>query len=121
MSWSRSAAIVLLVCIAVTSGLALRSSITVAPDTKVYVSRAADDGLAELATTELSFAPPEAFAGCSSFDVKDVCCPAGCAAKKGPTWAKADEIFRGCMRGLGCGETDVKNASVFMKCDCEKK
>jgi hypothetical protein len=71
--------------------------------------------------TELVLGVDEALAGCASWDIKDNCCPAGCAAKNGTNWSKADSILQGCMRGLGCSESDVKGATVFMKCDCKKK
>ncbi len=86
---------------------------------EVRVVRAADDGLDGLAVAKVSFGPGVALAGCTSFDVKDACCAAGCAAKKGSNWSKADDILRGCMRGLGCSESDAKSATVFMKCDCK--
>jgi hypothetical protein len=60
-------------------------------------------------------------AGCASWDIKASCCPAGCAAKNGSNWSKADEILRGCMRGMGCAENDAKGATVFLKCDYPKK
>jgi hypothetical protein len=84
-----------------------------------HVLRAPGDNLDDVTTQRIAFSPREALAGCTSWDVKDNCCPAGCAAKKGTNWSKADDIFRGCMRGLGCGESDVKGATVFMKCDCK--
>jgi hypothetical protein len=65
--------------------------------------------------------PPMASAGCTPWDVKDTCCLAGCAAKRGSNWPKADEILRSCMRGLGCSESEVKDATVFMNCDCPEK
>ena len=69
----------------------------------------------------VTFGPPIASAACTRWDVKDTCCLAGCAAKRGSNWSKADEILRGCMRGLGCGESEVKDATVFMNCDCPEK
>lgn len=85
------------------------------------VLRSEGDGLEGLTTTEASMAPSEALAACASWDVRAACCPAGCAAKNGTMWPKADEILRGCMRGLGCNEGEVKGATVFMKCDCPKR
>ncbi len=85
----------------------------------VRVLRVPGDNLDEVADSRVTFTPREALAGCASWDIKDSCCPAGCAAKKGTNWAKADDILRGCMRGLGCNEGDVKGATVFMKCDCK--
>jgi len=69
----------------------------------------------------LTSGPLTASAGCTPWDVKNTCCLAGCAAKRGSNWPKADEILRGCMRGLGCSESEVKGATVFMKCDCPKE
>lgn len=60
--------------------------------------------------------------GCASWDIKELCCPAGCAARKSKShWAKADDILQACMRGIGCTEGESKNASVFMRCDCPKE
>ena len=84
------------------------------------VARAAGDGLDDVAVTSVRVGPDLALAGCASWDIKDNCCPAGCAAQNGTNWPKADKILRGCMRGLGCPESDVKGATVFMKCDCPK-
>lgn len=55
---------------------------------------------------------------CFSSDVQAMCCPAACAAKKGKQWHNADEILRGCMRGMGCSESSVDGATVFLRCDC---
>jgi hypothetical protein len=88
-------------------------------DRTVHVQRAPGDNLDGVAETRVTLAPREALAGCASWDIKENCCPAGCAAKKGSQWSKADDILRGCMRGLGCGDSDVKGATVFMKCDCK--
>ncbi|MDB4935216.1 MAG: hypothetical protein JWP87_2188 [Labilithrix sp.] len=88
-------------------------------DHTVRVLRVPGDELDGVAETRLTLSPREALASCASWDVKENCCPAGCAAKKGTQWSKADDILRGCMRGLGCGESDVKSATVFMKCDCK--
>lgn len=76
------------------------------------------DGLDDLASTELHVGVAEALASCASWDVREVCCPAGCAAKKGTQWPRADAILRACMAGLGCTESQTKGATVFMKCDC---
>ena len=68
----------------------------------------------------VTLGPPMASAACTRWDIKDTCCLAGCAAKRGSNWSKADEILRGCMRGLGCSDSEVKGATVFMNCDCPK-
>lgn len=86
----------------------------------VRVERAADDGLEELASQTLVVGPELALASCAPWDIRDNCCPAGCAAKKTNQWPKADNILRGCMRGLGCTEDQTKSATVFIKCDCPK-
>ena len=64
--------------------------------------------------------PSSTLAACMASDVRDVCCPGACAAKNGPNWTRADDILRGCMRGLGCEESDVRGTSVFMACDCRQ-
>jgi hypothetical protein len=69
----------------------------------------------------LTSGPSMASAACTPWDIKDTCCLAACAAKRGSNWPKADEILRGCMRGLGCSESEVKDATVFMNCDCPEK
>jgi hypothetical protein len=103
-----------------TSGFQARDVVQVG-DEAVPVLRSDGDGLDGLTTTGLSMGPSEALAACASWDVREACCPAGCAAKNGTMWSKADDILRGCMRGLGCSESEVKGASVFMKCDCPKR
>jgi len=57
---------------------------------------------------------------CFSSDVKQLCCPGACSAKNGPKWSQANDILRGCMRGLGCSDSESKGATVFMRCDCGK-
>jgi hypothetical protein len=85
----------------------------------VRIVRAPNDGLNDLAVSEVCAGPSVALAGCAIWDIKENCCPAGCAAKKGTNWSKADEILQGCMRGLGCSDSDTKGATVNMKCDCK--
>jgi hypothetical protein len=58
---------------------------------------------------------------CFSSDVKAICCPAACAAKASSKWQQADEVLRGCMKGLGCSDGSTKSATVFMRCDCPTK
>lgn len=106
--------------IALSSGVRARDVVHVG-DEAAPVLRTYGDGLDALVSTELALGPREALAACASWDVKEACCPAGCAAKNGRMWSKADEILRGCMRGLGCGDSEVKGATVFMKCDCPKR
>jgi hypothetical protein len=62
--------------------------------------------------------PSEPVAGCFSSDVKTLCCPSACAVKDSPKWSTANDVLRACMRGIGCSDSDSKNATVFMKCDC---
>ena len=57
---------------------------------------------------------------CFASDVKALCCPGACAAKNGHKWPQVNEILRGCMKGLGCSDSESKGATVFMKCDCGK-
>lgn len=98
-------------------GITSETTVTVGGE-QVRVARSPGDGLDDLARTELRVGVAEALASCASWDVREVCCPAGCAAKKGTNWPKADAILRACMAGLGCSESDTKSATVFMKCDC---
>lgn len=53
---------------------------------------------------------------CFSSDVKSICCPSACAAKKSSKWPQADEILQGCMHVLGCSVG--KSDTVSMHCDC---
>jgi hypothetical protein len=54
---------------------------------------------------------------CFSSDVQALCCPSACAAKASPRWPEANDVLRGCMRGLGC-RTGVDSATVGMRCNC---
>jgi hypothetical protein len=62
----------------------------------------------------------EAMPMCFSSDVKQLCCRGACSAKNGTKWSQANDILRGCMRGLGCSDSESKGATVFMRCDCGK-
>ena len=55
---------------------------------------------------------------CTPFDIKEMCCPSYCAADKtGSTnWTRKDEIFRGCLAGLGCSADAIKSANGFLSC-----
>jgi hypothetical protein len=55
-------------------------------------------------------------AACFTSDVRTYCCPAACSVKKSNHWYQADEVLRGCMRGMGC-QGSVK-ATVGMRCGC---
>ena len=56
-------------------------------------------------------------AACFQSDVRQLCCPAACAAKNSPHWYQADSILRGCMRGMGCQGSET--ATVGMRCGCQ--
>ncbi len=94
-----------------------RQESVTAGDTTVQVSTELNEGLEEVSSASyaLGLGAP-ALAGCASWDIKENCCPAYCAAKRGSNWSKADKIFRGCMLGLGCDKNKVKNASGFIHC-----
>lgn len=76
-------------------------------------------GFAFLALQTVDDKPARA-SSCTMWDVKDICCPSACAAKKSSRWADADRVLQSCMKGLGCSDSDVNGATVFMKCDCPK-
>ena len=52
---------------------------------------------------------------CFSSDVKALCCPSACAVKNSPKWEQANEVLRGCMRGLGCSDGESRGATVAMR------
>jgi hypothetical protein len=56
-------------------------------------------------------------ATCFRSDVQATCCPAACAARQRPKWYQADDVLRGCMRGLGCKD---ETATVGMMCGCKE-
>jgi len=58
---------------------------------------------------------------CFMSDVKQLCCPSACATKNSPKWTQADQVLLGCMKGIGCSDGESKNATVGMKCNCERK
>jgi len=58
---------------------------------------------------------------CFSSDVKQLCCPSACATKNSPKWPQANDVLRACMKGIGCGDGESKNATVGMKCNCASK
>ena len=58
---------------------------------------------------------------CFSSDVKQLCCPSACATKSSPKWSQANDVLRACMKGIGCGDGESKNATVGMKCNCASK
>ena len=53
---------------------------------------------------------------CFASDVRAYCCPAACATKKSTHWYRANDVLRGCMRGIGCD--GAESATVFMRCGC---
>ena len=63
----------------------------------------------------LLFSSPVA-AGCFQSDVRTYCCPVACHVKRSSKWYQADEVLRGCMRGLGC---EGKGQTVGMTCHCK--
>jgi hypothetical protein len=63
----------------------------------------------------------EAVPMCFSSDVKQLCCPSACATKNSPKWTQADQVLRGCMKGIGCSDGESKNATVGMRCTCPSK
>lgn len=68
------------------------------------------------AATLVSVDESSDLASCVSWDIKELCCPGYCAAKKGSSWASADKMFQGCITGLGC-KPDHTNG--FLSCDCK--
>ena len=58
---------------------------------------------------------------CFSSDIKQYCCPSACATKNSPKWTQADQVLRGCMKGIGCSDGESKGATVGMKCNCASK
>ncbi len=72
---------------------------------------------AELAPVPTEYGPPAPL--CIESNATEVCCPAGCAAKRSPTTTfKADAIFRACAKAYGCDH--VEGWTVFMRCQCPK-
>lgn len=63
---------------------------------------------------------PDAAPMCFSSDVKKLCCPVACATKNSPKWTKANDVLRACMKSIGCGESESENATIGMKCECER-
>jgi len=57
-----------------------------------------------------------ASASCYQSDVKALCCSAACAAYNSTKWYRANDVLRGCMRGLGCESSS--GATVGTKCEC---
>lgn len=58
---------------------------------------------------------------CFASDVTKLCCPTACKVKNDSAhWFDADKVLRGCMRGIGCSDSESKSATVGMRCDCAK-
>ena len=55
---------------------------------------------------------------CFASDVRKLCCPSACAVKDSPKWTEANDVLRGCMRGIGCRDDDSRGATVAMRCEC---
>lgn len=58
---------------------------------------------------------------CTTWNVRDYCCPAACAAYKSANWERANPVLRGCMAGLSCSESERSAASVELTCNCGDK
>lgn len=56
---------------------------------------------------------------CFASDVKQLCCPSACATKNSPKWTQANDVLRSCMKGIGCSDSDSKNATVGLRCECK--
>lgn len=57
-------------------------------------------------------------ASCTSWDIRDLCCPSYCAAKNSSRWSSADNIFAGCIASLQC---KPNHTSGFLACGTCKK
>ncbi len=55
---------------------------------------------------------------CFASEVAKLCCPSACAVKNSPKWERANDVLRGCMKGIGCSDGESKGATVGMKCNC---
>lgn len=64
---------------------------------------------------------PDAMPVCFSSDVKQLCCPSACTTKDSTKCTKANDVLRACMKGIGCSDSESKNATVEMRCSCERK
>ena len=75
-----------------------------------------------LAVILVTFLPEEpvarATATCSSFDVRELCCPGACAARHLPG-SRENAILRQCMVGLGCAPSETDGATTFQHCACK--
>ena len=58
---------------------------------------------------------------CFSGDVKQLCCPSACATKNSPKWTQANDVLRGCMKGIGCSDGESRNVTVGLECNCGSK
>lgn len=61
-----------------------------------------------------------ALSACFASDVAKLCCPSACAVKNSPKWERANDVLRGCMKGIGCSDSESKGETVGMRCDCQK-
>ena len=68
-----------------------------------------------VASTGGAEARPRYRRACFSSDVRELCCPSACAAKRLSRWQSADQVLRGCEHMLGCVPS---SASVSWKCGC---
>lgn len=53
---------------------------------------------------------------CFESEAKAVCCPSACHVYSTPRWPVADDVLRGCYRGLGC---DDEGRTVRNTCGCK--
>lgn len=71
-----------------------------------------------LAALLLGLDTPESV--CFASDVAKLCCPSACAVKNSPKWEQTNEVLRECMKGIGSSDGESKDATVSMRCKCEK-
>jgi hypothetical protein len=83
----------------------------------VFASRGSAPAPAPYALPTYLVQPAQA-ASCAPWDIKSMCCPAYCAADRtGSTnWTRKNEIFKGCLAGLGCDSSTVQGANGFISC-----
>lgn len=85
------------------------------------IAPAASDAPAALESGTRSIGPagmraPEPL--CFQSDVKALCCPSACAAKRDVhLWPRANDVLRGCAKGIGCKSVD--SWTVGMRCNCD--
>ena len=75
-------------------------------------------GIIALGLVLVGTAPAWATTSCPSFDVRDICCPSACEARRHPG-SRETAILQACMRGLGCSEDESSHATIFQMCSCK--